>query len=91
MAKYGIATLFENLQVGYEFSQDNIPLHLTHVDSFQIEKNASELAVLLSESAADLSPINIRQHKILILVPPKIFPSLKFSLARYCKTCIQSS
>jgi hypothetical protein len=63
MAKYGIATLFEDLDVGYEFSQDNIPLHLTHVDSFQVELGADELAGLLAESLAEQSPFEIKATK----------------------------
>jgi hypothetical protein len=63
MAKYGIATIFEYLEVGYEFSQDNIPLHITHVDSFQVELGPDELAGLLAESLAEQSPFEIKATK----------------------------
>lgn len=43
MHKYGLATILEDVPVGYEFYQDNIPLHLTHIDSFQVSLDAREL------------------------------------------------
>lgn len=63
MARYGIATLFDNHDVGYEFSQDDIPLHLTHVDSFQIELGADDLTGVLSECLAGQSPIKVKALK----------------------------
>jgi len=43
MYKYGIATVLENSYAGYEFTPDNIPLHVTHVDSFQAQINPAQL------------------------------------------------
>lgn len=60
MPKFGRATLIENHDVGYEFSQANIPLHLTHVDSFQVELGTDELTALLSKSLADQSPFAVK-------------------------------
>lgn len=71
MAKYGIATVFESLEVGYEFSQDNIPLHLTHVDSFQVELGADELASLLSTATVDQPSIDIKATKDAYYGPEK--------------------
>lgn len=71
MPKYGIATLLENHDVGYEFSQDNIPLHLTHVDSFQIDLSADELTVILSKSLADQAPFAIKATKDELYGPNK--------------------
>lgn len=71
MARYGIATLLENHDVGYEFSQDNIPLHLTHVDSFQSKLAADELAGLLSKSLANQPPIEIKATKDAYYGPDK--------------------
>jgi hypothetical protein len=42
MNKYGIATLLEDCPAGYEFIEDNTPLHLTYVDAFEIELAPSE-------------------------------------------------
>lgn len=39
MARYGFATLLGDYPVGYEFAPDNIPLYLTHVDSFEVDLN----------------------------------------------------
>ena len=50
MGMYGIATIFENSITGYEFLSDNIPLHLSHVDSFEVELTAEQLAKKLSAS-----------------------------------------
>jgi hypothetical protein len=49
MPRYGLATILEDHPVGHEFTIDNLPLHLTHVDSFEIELGANELAAKLSE------------------------------------------
>ena len=43
MNKYGLATILEDRPVGYEFYEDNIPLHLTHIDSFRMELEPVEL------------------------------------------------
>ena len=37
MARYGIATLFEDYPDGHEFTEANTPLHLTHVDVLNID------------------------------------------------------
>ena len=63
MANYGIATLLEYHDVGYEFPQDKIPLHLTHVDSFRVDLEASELAAKLSESLIDQSAFVVKAAK----------------------------
>ncbi|HVX24035.1 MAG TPA: 2'-5' RNA ligase family protein [Candidatus Saccharimonadales bacterium] len=52
MARYGIATIFENHPVGQEFTVDALPLHLTHVDSFEVDLSAEELATKLTAALA---------------------------------------
>ena len=37
MARYGIATLFEDYPDRHEFTEANTPLHLTHVDVLNID------------------------------------------------------
>ena len=37
MVRYGIATLFKDYPDGYEFTEANTPLHLTHVDVLNID------------------------------------------------------
>jgi hypothetical protein len=53
MPKYGIATILEDCPVGYEFSHDNPPLHLTHVDSFVVELDWDLLEAKLKEQLKD--------------------------------------
>jgi hypothetical protein len=43
MATYGLATLLGNYPIGYEFKDENEPLHLTHVNSFSINMDQYEL------------------------------------------------
>ena len=47
MNKFGLATILEKVPVGYEFYENNIPLHLTHIDSFQIDLDAENLELKL--------------------------------------------
>ncbi len=51
MARYGIATLFEDYPDRHEFTEANTPLHLTHVDVLNIDlepdKFISRLPLLL--------------------------------------------
>lgn len=71
MGKYGIATIFEDLEVGFEFSQDNIPLHLTHIDSFQIELGTDELTSLLSQALLQQAQFEIKATKDAYYGPDK--------------------
>lgn len=63
MAKYGIATIFEDLEVGYEFSPDSIPLHLTHVDSFQIDLSPEQLANRIASALSEQSAFEVMATK----------------------------
>ena len=42
MKRYGIATLFETYPDGYEFTEANAPLHLTHVDVVEVDLQPEE-------------------------------------------------
>lgn len=50
MPRYGLATIYETHTVGHEYTVDNLPLHLTHIDSFEINLNAEELSKKLTET-----------------------------------------
>ncbi len=52
MPSYGLATIYEDHPVGQEFTFDNLPLHLTHIDSFETGQSVDELAVKLKEILA---------------------------------------
>jgi hypothetical protein len=60
MAQYGIATILEAHPVGSEFTTDNLPLHLTHVDSFEIELGTNEFATRLSNLLANQKGFTLR-------------------------------
>ncbi|MDB5185293.1 MAG: hypothetical protein JWN38_1101 [Candidatus Saccharibacteria bacterium] len=47
MPRYGIATIFEDHPVGHEFAADDLPLHLTHIDSFEVVLQPAELVARL--------------------------------------------
>lgn len=71
MNKFGLATILENFEVGYQFSPDNIPLHLTHIDSFQTELNAFQLEDLLRSTLAEQSPFKVKAVKDAFYGPNK--------------------
>lgn len=74
MAKYGFATLIGNYPVGYEFTPDNIPLHLTHVDSFQVDLNHDELAQKLQQTLVKQKPFSVKALSDIFLGPDKDIP-----------------
>lgn len=71
MNNFGLATILENSKVGYQFSPDNIPLHLTHIDSFQTELNTSQLEDLLISTLAKESPFEVNAIKDAFYGPDK--------------------
>lgn len=60
MARYGFATLIGDYPAGYEFKPDNIPLHLTHVDSFEVDLNSDELASRLGRVLAGQRSFSVK-------------------------------
>lgn len=60
MPRYGIATLIGDYPVGYEFTPSNIPLHLTHVDSFEVELSHNELALKLEQVLIGQRPFSVK-------------------------------
>lgn len=60
MSRYGLATIYEDHPVGHEFTVDNLPLHLTHVDSFEIDLEANELAAKLASVLAGVNALEVR-------------------------------
>jgi hypothetical protein len=74
MARYGFATLIGDYPAGYKFNPNNIPLHLTHVDSFEIGLNAEELASKLGQVLATQRPFSIKATADTMLGPDKDIP-----------------
>jgi hypothetical protein len=59
MPKYGIATVFDELPDGYEFTEANTPLHLTHVDVCDVPLEPSEFISKLREHLHDTTSFEI--------------------------------
>jgi len=74
MARFGLATIFENHPVGHEFRIDNLPMHLTHVDSFEVELGADELAAKLSELLVGQKAFNLKALADELYGPEKNIP-----------------
>lgn len=74
MARYGIATLLEDHEVGYEFTDSNIPLHLTHVDSFEVDLNVSQLAAKLEKALLSQKKFKLKAASDALLGPDKDIP-----------------
>lgn len=74
MPKFGIATLIEKYPVGYEFAPDNIPLHLTHIDSFTIEVTPEVLAAELQGLLVHVKPFRVRAVRDEMFGPGKDIP-----------------
>jgi 2'-5' RNA ligase len=84
MPRYGLATIYEDHPVGHEFTVDNLPLHLTHVDSFEISLEADELAARLAHALARQEAIEVRAlpdkfygpDKDILVTPLELTPEL---------------
>jgi len=74
MAKFGFATILENYPVGYEYRGDNIPVHLTHVDSFQIDLSLEELEAKLQHALADQKSFTVKALRDEFYGPDKDIP-----------------
>lgn len=74
MIKCGFATLLEDCPVGYDFTSDNIPLHLTHVDSLQIELPLEEIELKLQKLLANRKAFSVKALKDELYGPNKDIP-----------------
>jgi hypothetical protein len=74
MIKCGLATLLEDHPVAYEFTPDNIPLHLTHVDSLQVNLSIEQLEAKLREVLARQKAFSIRAVRDEFYGPDKDIP-----------------
>lgn len=63
MQRYGIATILEDCPVGYEFTGKDIPLHLTHVDSFVIESDINDAVAKLQKELSDFPSFEVSPLK----------------------------
>ena len=80
MSKYGIATIFENSTAGYEFMPNNIPLHLTHVDSFELALDSEQLAEKLNSVLANQKSFQVKSLTDANYGPAKNIPVTELEL-----------
>lgn len=74
MPKYGLATILEDHPVGYEFAGDNLPLHLTHVDSFRADLDPAEMEARLQGALAGQKAFEAKALKDELYGPNKDIP-----------------
>ncbi len=69
MPLYGLATIYEDYHVGQEFTLDNLPLHLTHIDSFETEHGADAMGIYVDnfegEKVYDLEKKRLFYHQLI--------------------------
>jgi hypothetical protein len=63
MATFGLATILDNTDVGTEFSANHLPLHLTHIDSFDIAKSLDEITQVLREKLTEIDAFYVTATK----------------------------
>ena len=80
MGKYGIATIFENSAVGYEFSADNIPLHLSLIDSFEIAISLTEITAKINNLFVNQLPFQVSITKDAFYGPAQDIPVSELEL-----------
>ena len=74
MPRYGLATLLEIHPVGYTFTAANVPLHLTHVDSFEVNLDIDELKSKLQQILWDQQRLRVKAVADTLLGPNKDIP-----------------
>jgi len=74
MKRYGIATLFETYPDGYEFTEANTPLHLTHVDVINIDLEPDTFVNSLSQFVQDKHSFDIMPTADTFFGPNKDIP-----------------
>lgn len=86
MARYGLATIFEEHAVGYEFTSADLPLHLTHIDSFETEMKPSELINKLSVLLENQRALTVTAVADKMYGPNKDIPVTELELTLELKT-----
>ncbi|GAC1391620.1 MAG: hypothetical protein NVSMB46_04790 [Candidatus Saccharimonadales bacterium] len=72
--RYGIATIFEEFPDGYKFSDDNTPLHLTHIDVLEIDINPESFVRGLREHLKNQFRFKVMPLKDTFFGPEKDIP-----------------
>lgn len=80
MYKYGLATILEDKPVGYEFYDINIPLHITHIDSFHMELEPDELDTKLKQLFIGQKAISTVVKNVTNYGPDKNIPVAELTL-----------
>lgn len=81
MAIYGIATILGDSNPGTEFSADELPLHLTHVDSFEINVDLEKLEQALRQKLSSCRAFSVVAVKDVMYGPDKDIEVTELELA----------
>jgi hypothetical protein len=60
MNSYGLATILEDHPEGHEFTVQELPLHLTHIDSFAVNMGHAALADCIAGIVGDRPAFRVR-------------------------------
>jgi hypothetical protein len=74
MPRYGIATVFEDVPDGYEFTEANTPLHLTHVDACEINLSPGDFIAWLRQYLQGQPSFNVIPTSDVFFGPNKDIP-----------------
>jgi hypothetical protein len=81
MARYGLATIFEPHPVGHEFTVDSLPLHISIIDSFEVNLEADELAAKLRAALKNQKPFSVMALADEMYGPEKDIPVTTLELS----------
>ncbi len=74
MSRFGIATLFEHVPDGYEFTNSEIPLHLTHVDVCEVDMEPAVFVTVLRNYLSSVEAFEIVPTEDAFLGPAADIP-----------------
>jgi len=86
MFRYGLASLFERYHDGYEFTEANTPLHLTHIDVFEIKLNPGQIINKLEQLLSNQPAFYLMPIRNDFLGPNKNIPVTLLELSLELKT-----
>lgn len=86
MARYGLATILESHPVGLAFAADRLPLHMSIVDSFEIDLGVDELVGKLAILLAEQRSFRVRALADTMFGPESDIPVTTLELTTELKT-----
>lgn len=90
MARYGLATILEDHPVGHEFTVNDLPLHLSVIDSFETALELNALADKLAEFLAGQKAFTVKALRDELYGPEKDIPVTTLELTPELRLLHQS-